>query len=215
MSTQNPIVLRLLDRMLETSQENVDTLVGSVQRVARELSSLSFNYNSHLIRAGMRTPELEALDGGLEAVSTSLNRTHFGLQQRLLGDVQVLRRLIAMTTTIDLADDRPLQQRLREGVDRYVEGLEREHHGISETLGTLTLQLRVLANNIEIAASHAGSDDVTAPVDLFCLMSGLLRDLADRLRNATGDLRIFEQTQNGHAESLRAALAIGEEGAAA
>ena len=47
------------------------------------------------------------------------------------------------------------------------------------------------------------------------MMSGLLRGLAGRLRTATDDLRIFEQTQNGHAESLRVSLAVGTEGTAA
>jgi|GEM_PF-1292672 len=61
MSAPNPIVLRLLDRMSKASQDNVDTLITAVQRVSRELSSLSFNYNSHMIRAGMRSAELEAL----------------------------------------------------------------------------------------------------------------------------------------------------------
>ena len=41
--------LRLLDRMSKASQDNVDTLITAVQRVSRELSSLSFNYNGHMI----------------------------------------------------------------------------------------------------------------------------------------------------------------------
>lgn len=215
MNTSNPVVLRLLDRMSEASQENADTLVGAVQRVARELSSVSFNYNSHMIRAGMRSAELEALDGQLGEASAVLSRTLFDLQQRLLGDVQALRRLRSLFDRADLEDARSLGERLHEGIDAYCAGLEKEHHGISETLGALTLRLRLMANNIEIAACHAGGDDVVAPVDLFCTMSGLLRGLADRLRGAAADLRIFEQTQNGHAESLRVALVSGEEGAAA
>jgi hypothetical protein len=38
-------------------------------------------------------------------------------------------------------------------------------------------------------------------------MADQLRSLADRLRNATADLRIFQQSQNGYAESLRMTLA--------
>jgi len=217
MSAPNPIVLRLLDRMSKASQDNVDTLITAVQRVSRELSSLSFNYNSHMIRAGMRSAELEALDALLEEVSTSLSRTLFDLQQRLLGDVQALRGLMRAFESVDLEDERPVEARLREGIDDYVKGLEQEHHQISETLGALTLRLRLLANNVEIAACQAGGDDVLAPVDLFVAMAGLLRGLADRLRGATADLRIFEQTQNGLAESLRMALSMsnGEKGEAA
>jgi len=209
--------LRLLDRMSKASQDNVDTLITAVQRVSRELSSLSFNYNSHMIRAGMRSAELEALDALLEEVSTSLSRTLFDLQQRLLGDVQALRGLMRAFESVDLEDERPVEARLREGIDDYVKGLEQEHHQISETLGALTLRLRLLANNVEIAACQAGGDDVLAPVDLFVAMAGLLRGLADRLRGATADLRIFEQTQNGLAESLRMALSMsnGEKGEAA
>jgi len=222
MSAPNPIVLRLLDRMSKASQDNVDTLITAVQRVSRELSSLSFNYNSHMIRAGMRSAELEALDALLEEVSTSLSRTLFDLQQRLLGDVQALRGLMRAFESVDLEDERPVEARLREGIDDYVKGLEQEHHQISETLGALTLRLRLLANNVEIAACQAGGDDRGpasggAPVDLFVAMAGLLRGLADRLRGATADLRIFEQTQNGLAESLRMALSMsnGEKGEAA
>lgn len=215
MSDPNPIVLRLLDRMSKASQDNVDTLITAVQRVSRELSSLSFNYNSHMIRAGMRSTDLEALDALLEEVSTSLSRTLFDLQQRLLGDVQALRGLMRVFESVDLEDERPVEARLRDGIDDYVKGLEQEHHQISETLGALTLRLRLLANNVEIAACQAGGEDVLAPVDLFVAMAGLLRGLADRLRGATADLRIFEQTQNGLAESLRMALTVGEEGEAA
>lgn len=215
MSAPNPVVLRLLDRMSKASQDNVDTLITAVQRVSRELSSLSFNYNSHMIRAGMRSAELEGLDALLEEASTALGRTLFDLQQRLLGDVQALRGLMRVFESVDLEDERPVDARLREGIDDYVKGLEREHHQISETLGALTLRLRLLANNVEIAACQAGGEDVLAPVDLFVAMAGLLRGLADRLRGATADLRIFEQTQNGLAESLRMALSIGEKGEAA
>lgn len=213
--------LRLLDRMSKASQDNVDTLITAVQRVSRELSSLSFNYNGHMIRAGMRSAELEALDALLEEVSTSLSRTLFDLQQRLLGDVQALRGLMRVFETVDLEDERPVEARLREGIDDYVKGLEQEHHQIIETLGALTLRLRLLANNVEIAACQAGGEDRGpaaaggAPVGLFVAMAGLLRGLADRLRGATADLRIFEQTQNGLAESLRMALSIGEKGDAA
>ena len=51
---------------------------------------------------------------------------------------------------------------------------------------------------MEIAACQAGGEDVLAPVDLFVAMAGCCGRLADRLRGATADLRIFEQTQNGH-----------------
>ena len=129
--------------------------------------------------------------------------------------MQALKRLVRVFDVVDLEDERPALERLREGIDTYCAALEHEHRGISETLDGLGLRLRLMANNIEIAACRAGSEETSAPVDLFCLMAGLLRGLADRLRNATADLRIFGQTQNGHAETLRVVLAATGEGEAA
>jgi hypothetical protein len=215
MTSPDPAVLLMLDRMLQTSQDNVDALVGGVQRVARELSSLSFNYNGHMIRAGIRSPELQALDAELSDATTVLGRVLFDLQQRLLGDVQALRRLRRIFEAVDLEDERPPIERLRDRLDAYCASLEREHRGISETLEALSVRLRVMANNIEIAACRAGGEDASAPVDLFCIMGNLLRGLAGRLRSATGDLRIFGQTQNGHAETLRTILSASGEGEAA
>jgi hypothetical protein len=213
MSAPYLAALRLLDRMLAASQEHVDTQLGAVQRVARELASISASYHSHVTRSALQSPLLAAIEAPLEDASTSLSRTHFDLQQRMLGDVQALQQLIALVATLQRSGGATTP--LHDGIDAYCAGLEREHRLIAETLGALTLQLRLLANNIEIAAAHAGGEDVTAPIDLFCAMSTLLRGLADRLRGSTGDLRIFEQTQNGHAESLRSALAAPEEGTAA
>jgi len=215
MNVPDSTIVQMLERMLHTSQEYVDSLVGAVQRVARELSSISFNYNSHMIRAGMRSPELQTLDDQLDDASAQLGRTLFDLQQRLLGDVQALRRLTRVFEAVDLEDDRPPIARLREGLDAYCTALEQEHRGISEILGSLSVRLRLMANNVEIAASHAGGESVAAPVDLFCAMAALLRALAGRLRTATGDLRVFEQTQNGYAETLRTVLASRERGEAA
>ncbi|HWE64100.1 MAG TPA: hypothetical protein VHB98_20505 [Chloroflexota bacterium] len=214
MSGQHAAIRRILTRMLEASEEHVDTQVTAVQRVARELSLLSATYHGHLVRAGMQRSQLAALEERLETASTSLSRTHFDLQQRLFGDVQALHYLMENTEAPEQAEDVP-SDTIRAGLDAYCADLEREHHSIGETLGGLALQLRLLANNIEIAASHAGGEDVLMPVDLFCTMSGLLRGLANRLRSATDDLQIFEQTQNGHAESLRMVLTGGAEGTAA
>jgi hypothetical protein len=206
LDASDPVVNHLLERMLEASQDNVDILIGAVQRVARELSSLSFNYNGHMIRAGMRSPELQDLDHQLDEASTVLGRTLFDLQQRLLGDVHALRPLRRIFEVADLEDERPAVTRLRERLDAYCEDLERQYQGISETLAALSFRLALMGNNIEIAACRAGGQDVMAPVDLFCVMANQLRSLADRLRNTTADLRIFQQSQNGYAESMRLAL---------
>ncbi len=215
MSEVNPAVVQLLARMLEDSQLNVDALVGSVQRVSRELSALAFNYKGHLARAGIRSLNMQALDSQLDEGSAVLSRTLFDLQQRLLGDVQALRGLERIYTAVDPGDQRPIGVRVRESLDAYCKALEREYFVITETLADLSFRVRLLANNIEISACQAGSDDLVGTVDLFCIMAGQLRALADRLRNASGDLRIFEQTQKGHAESVRVALATSEEGVAA
>jgi hypothetical protein len=177
------------------------------------LSSLSFNYNGHIIRAGIQSAELQELDRQLDEASTVLGRTLFDLQQRLLGDVHALRPLRRIFEVADLEDERPAAIRLRERLDAYCEALEREYHGISETLAALSFRLALMGNNIEIAACRAGGEDVSAPVDLFCVMANQLRSLADRLRNATGDLRIFQQSQNGYAESVRMAWASTAHGA--
>ncbi|MGH2347691.1 MAG: hypothetical protein ACRDG4_20885, partial [Chloroflexota bacterium] len=139
----------------------------------------------------------------------------FDLQQRLLGDVQALRRLDRIHAVADLEDTRPPAIRVREALEQYCTALEREYFAIGETLANVSFRVRLLANNIEISACHAGVEDMDATVDLFCIMAGQLRAQADRLRGAAGDLRIFEQTQKGHAESVRVALTAGEEGAAA
>ncbi|HXT38156.1 MAG TPA: hypothetical protein VN837_21480 [Chloroflexota bacterium] len=215
MSQTNPLVVQLLARMLEDSQLNVETLVGSVQRVSRELSALAYNYSGHIARAGFRDSTMQALDGQLDEISTILGRTLFDLQQRLLGDVQALRQLDRIHAVIDLEDTRSVGVRVREALDQYCVALAQEYFAISETLGNLSFRVRLLANNIEISACQAGGDAVNSSVDLFCIMAGQLRGLADRLRGTTGDLRIFEQTQKGHAESVRVALASSEEGAAA
>jgi hypothetical protein len=214
MSGQPVAVLQILDRMLDASQEHVDTQIGAVQRVARELASISANYHSHMIRSGIGSAQLDALETRLEEASTSLSRTHFDLQQRMFGDVRTLQQLIALAMAPQPGGS-DLAGVLCGGIDAYCAALEQEHHAIAETLGGLTLQLRLLANNIEIAAAHAGGEDATAPVELFCAMSGLLRGRADRLRGSTAELRLYEQAQNGHTESLRSALAAGEEGTAA
>lgn len=215
MSQANPVIAQLLARMLGDSQMNAETLVGTVQRVSRELSALAYNYSGHIARAGFHDTAMHELDSQLDETSAVLGRTLFDLQQRLLGDVQALRRLARIHTVADLEDTRPVVIRVREALDYYCTALEREYFAIEETLANVSFRMRLLANNIEISACHAGVDDVDATVDLFCIMAGQMRALADRLRNAAGDLRIFEQTQKGHTESVRVALAAGEEGAAA
>ena len=210
-----PVVDHLLGRMLEASQDNADRLIGAVQRVTRELSSLTFSFNGHIIRSGIRSVELQALDHQLDEASSVLNHTVFDLQQRLLRDALSLKPLTRIFDVVDLEDDRPADIRLREHIDIYCEALEREYEGIRETLAALSFRLALMGNNIEISACRAGSTDVSAPVDLFCVMANQLRLLADRLRNATADLRIFQQSQNGYAESLRVTLANYSRGTAA
>ncbi len=214
-TSADPVLSHLLERMLEASQGNADQLIGAVQRVTRELSSLTFNFNGHAIRSGIRSAELQALDHQLDEASSVLNRTVFDLQQRLLRDSQTLQPLTRIFEVVDLEDERPAPLRLRERIDGYCEALEREYEGIRETLAALSFRLALMGNNIEIAACRAGSADVSAPVDLFCVMANQLRLLADRLRNATADLRIFQQSQNGYAESLRVTLANYSRGTAA
>lgn len=209
MTQTNPVVVQVLSRMLEDSQMNAETLVSAVQRVSRELSALAYNYSGHIARAGFRDTSLHVQDGQLDEVSAILGRTLFDLQQRLLGDVQALRRLDRMNAAADPDDDRPAALRVREALDQYCLAIEREYFAIGETLANVSFRVRLLANNIEISACHAGVEDVDATVDLFCIMAGQLRALADRLRDAAGDLRIFEQTQKGHAESVRVAQSSG------
>jgi hypothetical protein len=211
----DPIVVRLLQRMVQTSEDNADQLISAIQRVARELSSLSFGFNSHLIRAGIRSVDLQALDAQLDEASAVLSRTVFNLQHRLLHDGQILRPLVRIFEVTDLEDSRPAIVRLREKIDAYCDTLEREYEGIRETLAGLCYRLALTGNNIEITACRACAGDVSAPVDIFCVMASQIRTLADRLRNATADLRVFQQSQNGYAESLRAALLHGSQGAAA
>src|SRR5260370_12138153 len=107
MSAVSPVIVQLLARMLEDSQLNVDALVGSVQRVSRELSALAFNYKGHLARAGIRSLNMQALDSQLDEGSAVLSRTLFDLQQRLLGDVQALRGLERIYTAVRPATHRP------------------------------------------------------------------------------------------------------------
>jgi hypothetical protein len=209
MTQTNPVVIQVLSRMLEDSQLNAEALVSAVQRVSRELSALAYNYSGHIARAGFRDTSLHVQDGQLDEISAILGRTLFDLQQRLLGDVQALRRLDRMHGTADPDDDRPPALRVREALDQYCLAIEREYFAIGETLANVSFRVRLLANNIEISACHAGVEDVDATVDLFCIMAGQLRALADRLRDAAGDLRIFEQTQKGHAESVRVAQSSG------
>jgi hypothetical protein len=215
LSVSDPIIDHLVERMVEASENNADALIGAIQRVARELSSLSFNYNGHMIRAGIISEELRALDDQLDEASSVLGRTVFDLQQRLLRDGQTLRPLTRIFAVTDLEDERPAMIRLSEKIDAYCDALEREYEGIRETLAALSFRLTLMGNNIEIAACRAGSEDVSAPVDLFCVMAYQLRSLADRLRNATADLRIFQQSQNGYAESLRVTVAKHIQGTAA
>ena len=209
MSQANTVVVQLLSRMLEDSQMNAEALVSAVQRVSRELSALAYNYSGHIARAGFRDTSLHVQDGQLDEISAILGRTLFDLQQRLVGDVQALRRLDRMNAAADPDDTRPAAIRVREALDQYCQAIEREYFAIGETLANVSFRVRLLANNIEISACHAGVDDVDATVDLFCIMAGQLRALADRLRDAAGDLRIFEQTQKGHAESVRVAQTSG------
>ena len=209
MTQTNPVVVQVLSRMLEDSQMNAEALVSAVQRVSRELSALAYNYSSHIARAGFRDTSMHTQDSQLDEISAILGRTLFDLQQRLLGDVQALRRLDKMNAAGDPDDDRPAALRVREALDQYCLAIEREYFAIGETLGNVSFRVRLLANNIEISACHAGVEDIDATVDLFCIMAGQLRALADRLRDAAGDLRIFEQTQKGHAESVRVAQSSG------
>ena len=215
MSRTNPVVRQLLERMAHAHQENVDALVGAMQRVGREVASLSYSYNGHMLRPGMRNAALQALDWQLEEAATLLARTLLDLEQRLFGNLRTLRGLIVEVEHAPGVDDRAIGDPLRNALEAYCAALEQDYAGSAAVLSALTLRLRLMANNIEIAASHADTPEASASVDMFCAMAALLRTLADRLRATTGDLQIFERTQNGHAESLRAALVGGEEGDAA
>lgn len=198
-------VLQILSRMLDASQEYVDLLNGAVPRAAHELAAMASDYSLYMQRAGLSGPRLLGLDKQLQASSAALNRTQFDLQQQLRDDVYALRLLQDVVLSA-AQESLSTVEAQRIAVDTYSADMERAHQHLGSTLGTLTVQLRILANNIEIAAAHAGSSEASPQVDLFCTLAGLLRGIAQRLRSATDDLRIFEQTQSGHAEALRQVL---------
>lgn len=209
-------IARAITRMLHTSQDTAEGLTGSVRRIVIELSALSTNFRAHMARAGVLSADLLELDGGLAETTGILRQTRDDLERRVLGGVRELRQINKLAQDPGADNDRrTLADRLREQLHAYDEALKFEYFTIGELLARLSFGLRIIANNIEIAASHAGTSTGSAPVELFCLIGSQLRGLANRLRTATADLQIFQQTQKGHAESVRQALRASEGGAVA
>jgi len=210
----SPEALQILDRMLEANQEYVGQLSGSVPRIAQELATLASDYSMYMLRSGLTSNRLAALDAQLQGVSASLHHVQFDLEQQLRDDVYALRLLqdVVLSAAQEIS---PMIGAVQIAVNTYSADMDRAHHSIGALLRSLILQLRNLATNIEIAAAHAGSSDASTQVDLFCTLATLLRTLADRLRAAADELRIFEQTQSGHAQLLRSVIARDETGAVA
>jgi hypothetical protein len=207
MSEAQQVVLHALERMLQMAQENVATLVGGMQRILRELSALSSNFRTHMARSGIQSTDLVELDGRLVELTGVLRQTVADLERRVRSDMQELRQSTqtAMAIASGTVEEDAIT-RLRESIEGYSEVLEFEYFVLIELIAGLSFRLRVIANNIEIAASHAGAGAGSAPVELFCLIGGQLRGFTDRLRMATAELRLFQQTQKGHTEATRQAL---------
>ena len=89
----SPEALQVLDRMLEANQEYVGQLSGSVPRTAQELATLAADYSMYMLRAGLTSDRLAALDAQLQGVSASLHRAQFDLEQQLRDDIYALRLL--------------------------------------------------------------------------------------------------------------------------
>lgn len=205
MSEPTIILSAPMQRLLDGATSGSERLTADLQKGARALASLSLNYNGHSIRAGIHGAMISAIDGELDGAATVLSRVLFDLQQRLLLDVQTLTHLSRIESVVDLEDERPLDERVRERLDEYSSTLSASLQRTRTTVTDIVGKLRILANNTEIAACQE-SDTTGAPVELFMAIAGQMRSLAARLRAIADDLAIFEQTQLGHAEAVRQAL---------
>jgi hypothetical protein len=199
------ILSPLLQRLLAGATSGSERLTADLQKGARALASLSLNYNGHSIRAGIHGAMISAIDAELDRAAMALSRVLFDLQQRLLLDVQALTRLSRIESVVDLEDERPLDERVREHLDEYTATLGASLNQTRTTVTDIVGRLRILANNTEIAACQE-SGTTGAPVELFMAIAGQMRTLAARLRTIADDLAIFEQIQLGHAEAVRQAL---------
>jgi hypothetical protein len=216
MSEAQRVVLQTVQRLLQMNEEHMVGLVGGIQRILRELSALSGNFCTHMTRSGVHSTALVELDTRLAELTTVLRQTVADLERRMQDDRQELRQSAQMATTVATGQaEQSTLTRLREAIQAYGDVLEFEYFVLTELFTGLSFRLRVSANNIEIAASHAGASAGSAPVELFCLIGSQLRGLADRLRLATADLRLFQQTQKGHTEAARQALVDLEQRAVA
>jgi hypothetical protein len=207
MSETQQVVLQALQRLLQMSEENAVGLLGGIQRILREQSALSSNFRTHMARSGVQSKELVELDSRLAELTAILRQTVADLERRVHGDPRDLRQCVQVATAVATGKaEVDALVRLHDSIKAYDEVLEFEYFVLTELFTGLSFRLRVIANNIEIAASHAGTGAGSAPVELFCLIGSQLRGLADRLSMATADLRLFQQTQKGHTAAARQAL---------
>jgi ABC-type transporter Mla subunit MlaD len=133
-----------------------------------------------------------------------LHRTRFDLEQQLYDITYTLHQLQDVLLASG-AEAHSLPEAVSVALEAYRTEIRRGQQQIGTALRSLTLHLRLLAGNIEIAAAHA-DDTASTQIELFCTISHLLRSLADQLHGTAAELRIFEQTQLGHSESLRSVL---------
>jgi len=191
-----------LERLLAGARAGAEQLIAALRKATRDLSALSLNYNGHSVRAGLRGADIHEIDAALNDAATSLARTLFDLQQRLLLDVLTLSGLARIERVVDLEDERPVAERLAQGLDDYVGALGPHLAGTRSTVDALAVHLGILANNTEVAACRVGEAS-SAPVEVFALIAGQMRALAARLRAIADDLAIFEGTQEGYVEVVR------------
>lgn len=208
----NEALAPALQRLLAGARDGSDHLVTELQKGVRALSALSLTYNGHSLRAGVHDAALGEIDAELNAAAEALGRVLFELQQRLQLDVLTVSDLARIEETVDLADARALAERLREGLTGYITGLGPRLSGSRTTVADVAVRLTVLANNTEIAACRSG-EAASEPVELFMLIAAQMRSLAARLRGLAGDLTVYEGTQEGNVEAVRAALRARPDGA--
>ena len=196
----------LLERLREGGGDGAERLIADLRKGARELSTLSLNYNGHSIRAGIHNATMAAIDAELDQAASTLSRVLFDVQQRLLLDAQMLTRLARIEQVTDLEDDRPLVERVYEQVEAYTAALGPSLEETRSSVAAIATRLRVLANNTEIAACRA-SEAASAPIELFVMIAAQMRALALRLHAIADDMALFEQTQQGNAEAVRLTIA--------
>jgi chromosome segregation ATPase len=201
----SPKALQILGRMLEASHEYEEQLEGSLPRVTHEAAVLADNYTQYLHRTDLAEARLTALGHQLQSTSTALQRTRFDLEQQL-HDMRYTLQMLQDVVLAAATEAAALEVTVSGTLESYKRDARCGQQQIGNALRSLTLQMRLLANNIEIAAAHAEST-ATMHIEFFCTLAGLLRSLADQLRSTVDDLRVFEQTQLGHSESFRLLLA--------